>query len=365
MSRKLDRIVIEGYKSIEACDLQLGPLNVLVGPNGAGKSNFISVFGLLGHIVQEDLQLSVARAGGASTLLHGGTRMTESLRLHTYFGRNQYEARLVLGARDDLLFETETSYFRGSGYSDDEAFGVGLGSGQRESNLRVVASSEKVAAYCLAAMETWRVFHFHDTSAQAGAKQKQQLGDDESLRSDASNLAPFLFMLRESEREAYDRIVDAVRLVAPFFQDFRLAPDRVNKERIQLEWRQVGSDAYFNGHALSDGTLRFMCLATLLLQPDPPSLIVIDEPELGLHPFAITQLGGMLEAASEQRQLLVSTQSVTLLNQLDPEYLIITEQRDGATSFVRPDLDALDAWMEEYAVGELWERNALGGRPYS
>ncbi|MHB8245513.1 MAG: AAA family ATPase [Acidimicrobiales bacterium] len=363
--RQLDRIEIEGYKSIAACDLDLRRLNVLVGPNGAGKSNFISALGLLGSIVNGGLQLTVARAGGASTLLHGGLKGAEYLRLHTYFGRNQYEAKFVAGAGDDLIFEREVCYFHGAGYSDP--YSDVIGSGNRESNL-VTAARERpgrVPEYCYDAMQSWRVFHFHDTSAQAGAKQKQPIGDDAELRSDAANLAPFLFRLQRSHPEGFERITDSIRLVAPFFDGFRLAPDRINPERIQLEWKQTKSDAYFNAHSLSDGTLRFIALSTLLLAPDPPSMIIVDEPELGLHPFAITQLADMFRATAATHQLLVSTQSVTLLNQLDPEDVIITEQHDGGTKFVRPDWEALRSWLSEYAVGELWEKNVLGGRPYS
>lgn len=361
MTRPLDRIEIEGYKSVAACDLTLRPLNVLVGPNGAGKSNFISVFGLLGAMVNGSLQLAVGRAGGASTILHGGPKQTPRLRLHTYFGVNQYDAALVPTANDELIFEHETCYFM---RSDETPWSTRIASGTRESSLRDAATMSAVPWYCLHAMESWRVFHFHDTSAQAGSKQKQPLADNNALRSDGSNVAPLLYRLREAHPDHYRRIVDSIRMVAPFFHDFTLRPDRLNADRIQLEWRQVGSDQYFNAHALSDGTLRFICLSTLLLQPEPPPVVVIDEPELGLHPYAITQLADMVRAASVQHQLIVSTQSVTLLNQFDPADVIVTEQHHGASTFQRPDWEALQVWLRECAVGELWEKNVLGGRPY-
>lgn len=365
MPQTLDRIEIQGYKSILACDLELAPLNVLVGPNGAGKSNFISALGLLGAMVNGNLQLSVARAGGASTLVHGGAKETEGLRLRTYFGMNGYEAHLVTGAADDLIFESEICYFQTPRYPSP--YNDVIGSGNRESNLASRARERpgRVASYCLDAMQSWRVFHFHDTSAQAGAKQKQPIGDDSKLRPDAANIAPFLFRLQESSPDHFHRIRDAISLVAPFLEDFSLAPDRINRERIQLEWKQRGSEAYFNAHSLSDGTLRFICLSTLLLQPDPPSVIIIDEPELGLHPFAITQLADMFRSTATSHQLIVSTQSVTLLNQLDPADVVITEQHDGSSSFEHPDWEALNSWLEEYSIGELWEKNVIGGRPYS
>ena len=364
VQHRLDRIVIEGYKSIRACDLTLGPLNVLVGPNGAGKSNFVSALGLLGAIVNGNLQLTVARSGGASTLLHGGPKLTEYLILETYFGQNGYLAQLGPGSRDELIFERESALFLGEGFANPLV--EELGRGILESNLLRVATERpgRVADHCLRAMRDWKVFHFQDTSPQAAVKQKQLIDNNESLDSNAANLAPFLFRLRETDRDSYNRIVDSVRLVAPYFREFRLQPDRINNDRIQLEWQQVGSDGYFNGHALSDGTLRFICLSTLLLQPQPPSVIIIDEPELGLHPFAITQLAGMFRAATNEHQLIVSTQSVTLLNQLDLGEIVVVEQHYGESSFERPDIDSLQQWLSEYAIGELWEKNVLGGRPY-
>jgi predicted ATPase len=359
--RALDRIQIEGYKSIAHCDLELRRLNVLVGPNGAGKSNFIAALGLLGAIVNGNLQVTVGRAGGASTLLHGGPKRSQQLRLRTDFGANGYEAILVPTAGDALFFEREVCYFKGR----IPDYNTVIGSGHRESNLRAAGEQKDVPRYCYDAMRSWQVFHFHDTSAQAGAKQKQPIGDNSFLRPDGANLAPFLYRLQETDPDHYERIRDSVRLVAPFFADFQLAPDRLNPDRIQLEWRQAGSDAYFNGYSLSDGTLRFICLSTLLLQPDPPSVIVIDEPELGLHPFAITQLADMFRSTSVFHQLIVSTQSVTLLNQLDPEDIVITELRNGETTFERPKWEALQEWLAQYSVGELWEKNLLGGRPYA
>ncbi len=358
--RKLERIEIAGYKSIASCDLELRALNVLVGPNGAGKSNFVSAMGLLGSIVNGELKLAVGRAGGASTFLHGGPKRTSTIALHAYFGANQYEARLIQAGGDDLIFEQEICSFQKGGY--DRPYNIIIGSGERESQLR--ESKESVAWHCYEAMRSWRVFHFHDTSAQAGAKQKQPIDDNIALRPDAANLAPFLYRLRETKPDHYHRIVDAVRMVAPFFDDFQLEPDRINPDRIQLEWRQRNADSYFNGHALSDGTLRFICLSTLLLQPSPPTLIVIDEPELGLHPFAIAQLADMFRAVTSTAQLIVSTQSVTLLNNLDAGDIVIVEQHDGASSFVRPDLNALASWRDDYAIGEMWEKNLIGGRPY-
>jgi predicted ATPase len=359
-ARTIDRIVVDGYKSIQHCDLTLGSLNVLIGPNGAGKSNFISLFSLLGSMVNEGLKNTVARAGGASTLLRNGPGETEAISITTVFGQNTYEALLGYTNDDGLYYERETCYFHNQEKYPDPTVSR-LESGGRESELRF--STSPLAFYCREAMLSWKVYHFHDTAPNARVKQKHAVEDNRFLRPDAANLAAFLHRLVSSHPKHYRRIVDQVRSVAPFFDDFVLAPDAANEERIQLEWKHKTSDAYFNAQSLSDGTLRFICLVTVLLQPEPPSVIVIDEPELGLHPFAITQLADLLRSVSLEHQLIVSTQSVSLLNQLDLEHVVITEQTDDGTTFSRPDPQALRAWLDDYALGELWEKNVLGGRP--
>jgi len=354
----LDRISIKGFKSFDSIDVELGRLSLLVGPNGAGKSNFIQVFELLGEIIRGELELSVGRAGGASTLLHSTSRQAERIDIETAFANNGYKISLVPNDDDALVFEREVPWFIDrTKYT--EPFTEDLGAGHRES--RLPTSSKRVANWVLRRMSPWFVYHFHDTSRSAPVKKKGDINDNDGLRNDASNLAAFLYRLQETDRSSYDRIVDAVRSVAPFFDDFRLRPDRINAERIQLEWKQRSSTAYFGPNALSDGTLRFICISALLLQPEPPSLILLDEPELGLHPYAINLVAEMLEACSEQ--VIVSTQSVTLLNRLDITDVLIAEQVDGATTLTRPDPDGLDAWLGEYGLGEMWEKNLIGGRP--
>jgi predicted ATPase len=359
----LDRIQLEGFKSIQAMDLKLGPLNVLIGANGAGKSNFIGMFGLLNRMVDGQLQAVIARGGGATAFLHHGPKHTTEIRVALTFGRNGYEARLAPAPGDILFFEDERCSDHKRGY--DTPYYVELGAGHRETKLPEEAKRHPnlIAWHVLEALRSWKVYHFHDTSPAAPVKQKAKLDDNAKLRPDAANLAAFLHRLRESDEPSYRRIVTAIQQVAPFFEDFDLRPDPLAADRIQLEWREKGSDDYLNAHALSDGTLRFICLATLLLQPSPPSLVLIDEPELGLHPFAITQLAAMLQSAATRTQVLVGTQSVTLMNQLDPADIIVVDRVEGPSTFKRVGASEIDAWSDDYALGELWEKNILGGRP--
>lgn len=368
--RPVNQIEIAGFKSIREAKLDLKPLNVFIGPNGAGKSNFIGVFKLLHRIVEQKLGVYVGEQGGANSLLHFGRKRTQkiSLRLHFADGRNSYGCVLKPNAEDNLFFQDEWCAYSGtftrSGYKASD-YTIKLATGGRETKLLQEAETHKggIAAHVRDDFRSWRLYHFHDTSASAGVKQTGDLSDNRYLRDDASNLAAFLYQLQQTEKANYNNIVGAVRRVAPFFENFVLAPSKLNPEKIRLEWKEMGSDEYFNASALSDGTLRFTCLATLLLQPSLPSAVLIDEPELGLHPAAITLLAELLRSTSKRSQVIVSTQSVTLVNQLAPDEVVVVEHHDNTSSFQRLDEEQLKDWIGDYGLGELWEKNLVGGRP--
>jgi len=370
----LDSIEVEGYKSIRSAKVDLGAVNVLIGANGAGKSNLLGLFGLLADLADRRLQLHVGLQGGANAILHFGRKKTPSLRISLRFGLHGYEALLVPTTDDTLVFEHEmpSSLEPPPFYIPDQFRGQPQGeymgaAGHKETGLRageeILGVGSRVSAPVVGGIASWRAFHFHDTGKSAPVKQKRKIDDNRALRAEGDNLAPFLFGLQRTAPGSYLRIVEAVRSVAPFFDDFSLAPDAVNRDVIQLAWRHRSDDALFTADSLSDGTLRFISLATLLLQPELPSLIVIDEPELGLHPFAITQLAALVRSASSKSQVLLATQSVTLLDQFDASEVIVAERSNGESTFRRLDEEALVEWKEEYSLGELWLKNVLGGRP--
>jgi predicted ATPase len=359
----LDRIKVEGFKSIRKLDLALQPLNVLIGANGAGKTNFISLFEMLNQIVEGNLQLFVGKSGGADAVLYFGQKTTSELVIDLDFGVNRYRCALTAAAGDALIFGREQCWGQGANYS--QPYRVDLGSGYKESRLPEEAAAPKgrIARYTLASLKSWKVYHFHDTSESARVKQTGDVSDNSFLRPDASNLAAFLYLLQQRHSEQYEAIINTIRLAAPFFDDFMLRPSPLNPDKIQLEWREKESDAYFNARSLSDGTLRFICLTTLLLQPKLPSTILIDEPELGLHPYAITLLASLLKSAATQTQVIVSTQSVPLVNQFAPHDIIVADREDKQSTFKRLDAKDFEDWLGEYGLGDLWEKNVLGGRP--
>ncbi|MFD4571105.1 AAA family ATPase [Streptomyces sp. NPDC058417] len=381
MSRRVRRLTISGYKSIDRAELDLSPVTVLVGPNGAGKTNFIEAVELLGRIADGELGMEVGLRGGAVALLHDVAKGSAGLGLRVEATDSghviAYEATLVPSHRGELVFGREAveSYTEAG---DAQPLVREIGRGHSESRLGRLADDEPaeaaepseaaeaaevadVARHTRETLRGCRVYHFHDTTPGAPVKQPGYASDTEVLHPDARNLAAFLRRLGEEDPAAYEQIVRTVRSVAPFFRAFVLTEDAAG--RVQLRWKQVGSDTVFPADALSDGTLRFICLAVLLLQPRPPALLVLDEPELGLHPFALTVLAELFRSASTHSQILAATQSVTLLDQFGLDELVVAEREDGSTRLRRPDPEELAAWLDSYSLGDLWLKNLLGGRP--
>jgi len=362
---ELDSITIKSFKSIASVDgLRLGAINVLIGPNGSGKSNFIQVFAFLHAICDGRLQEYVRRAGGADKLLHFGSKGTKRMTLHLSFQErvNQYEISLGATEGDELYpIEEKVCFWDKSRY--DRPYSESLA--RRGAEAGITDPQPKIAKYVREHLDRWRLYHFHDTSFSSPMKKTADVGDNRFLRPDGSNLAPFLYYLRKKHEAVYGLIRRTVQRVAPFFDDFLLEPQKLNENRIRLEWRHKGSDAYFDASSLSDGSLRFIALATLLLQPEShrPSVILVDEPELGLHPYAITMLASLVKQAATRTQVILSTQSPFLLDHFQPEDVLVADRVGRETKFTRLETASLATWLEDYSLGQLWEKNELGGRP--
>ena len=348
---KLESIAIAGFKSFgDEVEVQLRPLTLLIGANGSGKSNFMGAFAFLQAFASKKLVSHVERAGGADRLLHFGSRHTQRLSMRVTFGEiDAYTLEFYRGAGDRIHIDEES-------LDEHDFFAVGMPQypdvGQRTRNT-------------ISRLGTWRAYHFLDTSFDSPMKKTPKVGDNRFLRQDGSNLASFLYLLRAKHGESYRAIRGAVQRVAPFFDDFILEPSALRPDTIHLEWRHRGSDAYFDVSSLSDGTLRFMALAALMLQPRKlrPDIILLDEPELGLHPYAITMLAAMLRSASRETQIVVATQSPILVDHFEPEDVLVAERNAGQTRMNRLDAEKLHTWLQDYSLGQLWEKNQLGGRP--
>lgn len=357
---QLSRINISGYKSIQNCSIEFSKINVLIGSNGAGKSNFISAFTLLQNILAKNLQVSVAQSG-LNSLFYNGRKATEEIAFEVFFGSNSYGFYLIPTDDNRIIFKKE--YF---GYYGQWENVSNVSRGHSESMWQT-GSNNRLDEYIkpILAKQNWKVYHFHDTGRSAKVKQEHNISNNQVLMNDAGNLAAFLYRLKNNYEKNYNEIVGTIQLIAPYFKDFVLEPQESNNEQIVLKWQQKGCDDIFNASQFSDGTLRFTCLTTLLLQPHElqPATIIIDEPELGLHPYAITIFSEMVKELSDEKQIIVSTQSVELLNEFDVEDVIVVDRSDEGSVFKRLNTGELEAWLEsDYALGDLWKKNILGGR---
>lgn len=361
--RPLESLSLAGYKSIRKLEgLCLDPgLNALIGANGAGKSNFIGFFELLGHVMAGRLQSYVTQHGGADAFLFRGMKATPEMSARMVFGLNEYRFSLRAAHDRSLFFAHESASFERPRYGRVE---YEQGSGHRESALASKARSgaaKPVEQWVVDTLGDWRVYHFHDTSASAPVMGRVNIVDNEVLHGNAGNLAAFLLRLKREHPDHYFRIQETVRQVAPFFAEFDLR--ELEQGQTQLLWKDRHSDLVYYPFQLSDGTMRYICLATLLLQPSPPSTIIVDEPELGLHPYAIELLSSLLQEAATRSQIIISTQSSLLLDQFEPRQIIVANHRDGETVLERLDSQRLVGWLEEYTLGQLWEKDELGGTP--
>jgi predicted ATPase len=364
----LEYITIKGFKSIASIDkLELRPINVVIGPNGSGKSNFVGAFEFLHDICEGRLQRYVTAGGGAEKVLHFGSKNTNEIELRLLFrsahgwpdGATGYKLVLSPTVDGGIFPSAEIPYLNGTPLIDltprERGTEAGVSDPKPEPRAKLVREH----------LLKWRLYHFDDTSFSSPMRKTAKVDDNRFLRADAANLPAFLYLLRAKHQASYDLIVRAVQRVAPFFDEFRLDPLELNRESIKLEWRHKNSDQYFDASSLSDGTLRFIALATLFLQPEQfrPSVILVDEPELGLHPYALEVLAALIRQASVTNQVIVSTQSSLLLDHFQPEDILVADRVDGGTQLQRLNPAQLEKWLEDYSLGQLWEKNELGGRP--
>ncbi len=369
MRNRLQKLTLRGFKTIRGLDdFEPGPLTVLIGPNGAGKSNFISFFRMLSWTLAApgNLQAHVAELGGASALLHDGPEVTREidadLTIVTDSGENQYAFRLVYAAGDTLIYTDERYRFSRPDFPG-RADWKGLDAGHRESKLLEKANEgDPTARMILLLLRKMIVYQFHNTSATARMRNKWDVQDGRWLKEDGANIAPFLYRLQNGDPKSYQRIVDTIRLILPFFADFEFEP---SYGKLLLSWREKGCDRVFNASQAADGMLRVMAIVTLLLQPDRdlPDVLILDEPELGLHPYAINVIGGLIRSAATNTQVIIATQSMPLVDCFKPEEIVVVERKERKSEFRRLDASTLQEWLEDYSLSELWEKNVIGGRP--
>jgi len=349
----MKRIEIKGYKSIKSINLELCPINIFIGANGSGKSNILSFFDFLKQIYNRNLQEFVALKG-VDTFLHKGDKITEEIFTHLYFEEtNGYSFTLKKG--DTGLIFTKEGMWYGDSPVDIASFG-------NESSLRHQTIPR--ATYIRDYLNKLAKYHFHDTGENSPFNKESNIENDKYfLYEKGSNLGAFLYHISNENKIVYNLIVKTIQSIAPYFLDFFLMPE--TNGNIKLKWKSKYSSTVYGVNDLSDGTIRFIALATLFLQPNLPGVIIIDEPELGLHPTAISKFAGLIKsAAAKGTQIILATQSTDLISHFEPEDIITVDQINSESVFERLDSESLKVWLDDYTIDDLWKRNIiLSGQP--
>ena len=351
----MDYIEISGYKSIKNERIDLNPINLLIGANGSGKSNFISFFTFLNRLYNKKLNDYIEISGGANKILHKGKKHTDRISFKIEFdnGQNGYSATLVSGV-DGFVFTKEILYYKGNGWD--------ISSSSKEALIK--DSDSFKAPYIINYLNGFRKYHFHDTSDKSAFTELSNIHNDiYFLYSNGSNLAAFLYNIQETNKIVYNKIIKTIKSIAPYFSDFFLQPNSENN--VRLQWTDRYSETVYGVTDLSDGTIRFIALTVLFMQPSLPDTIIIDEPELGLHPTAIAKLAGMIKSVSKKGcQVIIATQSTDLISHFQPEDIITVDQIEGESKFNRLDRKKLSLWLDDYTIDDLWKRNIIStGQP--
>jgi predicted ATPase len=365
----INKLTISGFKSIEKLEeFKPSHINILIGANGAGKSNFIGFFRMLSWCVTsvDQFQNFIADAGYGSALLFDGPEVTHeiewNLTLETESGLNEYAARLVHGAGDILFFADEKVRFSRHGIETLNPNWISMGAGHRESRLIEKKNDDDTVRTVFNLLRKVIVYQFHNTSPKAPIRNRWAVNDCRWLKENGNNLGSFLYRIYREHPNEYKRIVQHLRMILPFFDDFVLEDER---RFVLLRWKEKGSPKVFDATLASDGMLRYIALVTLLAQPyqSLPAVMFIDEPELGLHPSAIESLAGLIKTASRHCQLFISTQSPALVDMFEPEDVVVVERKDRTSEFKHLSSTHLEHWLDEYSLSELWEKNVIGGQP--
>ena len=360
----LKYVEIEGYKSIKSVKIELDSINVLIGNNGSGKSNFISFLKMVNAIFSGNFQKFVLTEGKADNLFYLGRKNTEEIKGRLVFSKegedNNYTYSFTLKDTKEGGVFIEREFF-GFNNDSDPVYWNTLENRDIEES-KIFETGKARSLYLQNYLSNLNVYHFHDTSATSKLRSECDINDNLYLKPDGRNLPAILFFIKQKHPKRYKKIENTVKLIAPFIDHFILEPNVLDENKVELRWSEASDvDSNFSAHRLSDGTIRFIALTTVLLQPKTPEIIVIDEPELGLHPKAVSILAGMIKSTSRQAQVIISTQSVNMVDEFSPDEIIIVEREGGKnpTKLKRLNSGLLKTWLEDYTIGDLWERNIL------
>ena len=346
----MDSIEIKGYKSIKHIELRLLPINIFIGANGAGKSNILSFFEFIDHLYNQKLQDYVGRRGGIRKFLFNGNDFVDAISAKIAFDDkiNSYSFEITPSANSFVFAKEELRY---------NSVQVEFTDFSKEACIK--HHDWFRAGYIQKKITDLRKYHFHDTGVKSPFNQASKVGKDSiELYDKGENLAAFLYSIQQDNIKVYNRIIKTIQSIIPHFSNFVLKPD--NENNVTLYWQDKYSKYNYDITDFSDGSIRFIALTVLFLQPTPPRTIIIDEPELGLHPFAIAKLAGLINSvASNNCQVIIATQSAELIAHFEPKDVVAVDNVNGETKITRLDNELYKGWLEEYTLDELWKRNII------
>ena len=362
---RIQSVTIEGFRCLRSIqNLQLPQLTVLIGANGAGKSTLIRFFEMISWMLKaQNLQEFVLRHGGGDDQFFMGARNTPrihaEIQLETRVGLNEYRFDLSHLSAGDTVMVLNEAYRYSDRHKQSEANWTDLSEVSREAKLPERA--DKTAKTICSMLRNCATYQFHDTSINSPIRLRWDSSDFSRLRSDGGNLAAVLLDLQTNDLQRYKLILKQIQRVLPTFQHFVLEP---LAGKVELRWQGLHSSKIFGAHLTSDGSLRLFCLLTLLNLPPErlPDVMLFDEPELGLHPHAITLVAEMLKRVSQTRQIFVATQSPYMVDCFDLENIIVAASKDGETTLRNLPHDQYQEWLDDdYLLSDIWLKTPTGG----
>ena len=384
----LKQLHLKGLLSFRDTKLELRDLNVLIGPNGSGKSNLIEVIGLL-QALPRDFAAAIRHGGGVQEWLWRGRKAAEKaaqvfvvaehrvgdIILHHTLTFASHEQEFTI---TEEMLEAENPHYpifqvrEREGViaqlpDPDSAFPaerrIDLGEVERgQSVLSAIREPRQFPqmAHLAKQYESIRIYRDLGLGPSMAGKQHQTSDRPSSfLEEDTGNLN--LILNRMELDGSREKVEEHLTRFYEEFEGLSIQPEALS---LRLFMREKGLGGLTPANRLSDGTIRYLCLLAILCHPEPPPLICIEEPEIGLHPDILHDVAHLLLDASQRTQLIVTTHSDILIDALsgDPETVVVCERDfDAGTTFRRLTAEELKPWLEDYTLGKLWRKGQLGG----
>lgn len=386
---------VEGFRSLKDVTVKLKPLNILIGPNAGGKSNFISAMELFHDAVSGNLNDSIIKKhGGMIPILWNNetndikfTSITRTYRRakisksNKKFIRHDYEVEYLFRIRqignsgnyiikEEKLSSSDISdilrnLLKREIFSRVQFFEDGVILLEPLETAISQLSSDKKGGFSdefVFFCEGWKFYYDMKSGSDSECRKSTVARSEKQLEANGDNLIAVLHTLYTGNKTFRKQLNET--LAAAFEGDFdELTFPPAEDGRVYMRWRAKSLKRELSPADLSDGTIRFLMLAAILLNPDPPPLVCIDEPELGLHPSMLHIIAEMMKDATNRTQLVVSTHSPQLVSEFtdDPESVLVVEKKDGATTMERLEKKKLAKWLKEYTLGRLWLDGEIGG----